>query len=118
MKKDTKFTKEQIDTVVDEFFLQLNQQLIDLIYEPANNDEHHHLDDMTAFVFDTIIHDMRKPITLPKLKAMTAKIMGGEKREMAKDLIFAYVQSVIAKEKVQVPAPKQDNLFNKTRGLN
>ena len=122
--KKTKLTKTQIELIFNEFYDNIQNKVLDLVFDPKE-EEVKLIQEMMGFVSQQIINDVKFPATDEKIIENIRKVMVKDGKDMAQDLIYNQVKSTI-----KIPPPTKcdkkkcggckcsgDNDFNKKRGL-
>jgi hypothetical protein len=127
------FTKEQYETILEGFFDQMNDRVLDLVF---NDTEECHvlIDDMMSFIAQKVVNESEFPISAQDLKTKVAEIMNTDGDGMAQSLLYSQVEYMSqhpdeccgmcdeckskAKAELATSAFGTHNDFTKTRGLN
>jgi hypothetical protein len=119
-----KLTDEQIEIVLDNFYSQVQGNILDIVFEPYEKNQEV-IDDMIEFVICQAIEELPKKFTDKAFEAKVIEIMKEEGISMAQDLFLAGAKSIIEEmeeDKNQCPIhgkkPPKKGDFNTSRGLN
>ncbi|MFA5024100.1 MAG: hypothetical protein WC523_04050 [Patescibacteria group bacterium] len=120
--KGIKFTQKQIDIIIDGFYQSVQKKILDLIFDSEKKSKV--VDEMIDFVAQNAVNEIKFPITDEALAKKIEEIMGKNANNMAQDLIFKQVESMLDKSKCDKCATKpsktdnkKQNEYNKMRGL-
>lgn len=126
------FTKEQFNVMLEGFFDQINDKVLDLVFSDSER-RNLLISDMLDFIAQKVVNEMKFPFDDKLFKEKIAEIMNQEGSGMAQSLIFSQVEDIAANPekcsgmcddcKCKAKSETKTELFghtdfDKTRGLN